>query len=391
MNALAKLCAAVDRDVVTRRSVERIRAELPVYESIPLHEHTAAVARQQHNQLEALERGEEVSGPALADAERLARRRANQGIDIEVLLGAYHLGDEVLWSALVEVADQTTKDALPNAASLVFASLHRLSRTLTAAHAEVSSVLQTRRVTASQRLIDLLLAGHIGPEVEVHARVLGLDISGQFVAAFWRGRRPATMPVTILSGLEADRAQVVIGHGSDGVAALSQGSSAEDVASLIDRGTADSTSVGLGVGVGVGLARHGLDGAARSLGDARLASHGALRGGSNVVRFDEAWADVCVLAERRRLAPITSSIAIVGRSHPHLAESVSAFARADMNLSRAARMLRLHPNSLSYRLDRWASLTGWNARTFDGLRRSLLAIAAAALDSSDEQGRVADP
>jgi hypothetical protein len=43
-------------------------------------------------------------------------------------------------------------------------------------------------------------------------------------------------------------------------------------------------------------------------------------------------------------------------------------------IARAAEHLHLHPNSLSYRLDRWGTLTGWHPRTFDGLRKSVLAI-----------------
>jgi DNA-binding PucR family transcriptional regulator len=57
--------------------------------------------------------------------------------------------------------------------------------------------------------------------------------------------------------------------------------------------------------------------------------------------------------------------------HPHLAATVLAFARADMSVARAAEELHLHANSVTYRLQRWGRLTGWDPRTFDGLVRSV--------------------
>ena len=66
-------------------------------------------------------------------AAALARRRARQGIDIEVLIGAYHLGDENLWEAITQAADTETEGVLPRAASLLFASLPALATALAAA------------------------------------------------------------------------------------------------------------------------------------------------------------------------------------------------------------------------------------------------------------------
>jgi sugar diacid utilization regulator len=47
-----------------------------------------------------------------------------------------------------------------------------------------------------------------------------------------------------------------------------------------------------------------------------------------------------------------------------------------MHVAKSAKSLNLHANSLGYRLDRWRKLTGWDPRTFEGLRRSVAAVAA---------------
>jgi len=51
----------------------------------------------------------------------------------------------------------------------------------------------------------------------------------------------------------------------------------------------------------------------------------------------------------------------------HVAATVRAFAAANLNVTAAAADLGLHPNTLSYRLDRIAEQTGHDPRTFAGL------------------------
>jgi hypothetical protein len=85
--------------------------------------------------LQALTQERTVARQALVAAAKLARSRALQGIDIEVLIGAYHLTDQALWQALVAAAGAETSLLLPRAASLMFASLHAVSTVMSAAHA----------------------------------------------------------------------------------------------------------------------------------------------------------------------------------------------------------------------------------------------------------------
>lgn len=50
-----------------------------------------------------------------------------------------------------------------------------------------------------------------------------------------------------------------------------------------------------------------------------------------------------------------------------LKETLYGFARADMNLTRAASQLLIHENTLRYRLRRIRDRSGYNPQTFDGL------------------------
>ena len=57
-----------------------------------------------------------------------------------------------------------------------------------------------------------------------------------------------------------------------------------------------------------------------------------------------------------------------------LAKSLRAYADADMNVIRAARLLRVHPNTLYARLQRVKILTGLNGQRYHDLIELLLAV-----------------
>ena len=64
----------------------------------------------------------------------------------------------------------------------------------------------------------------------------------------------------------------------------------------------------------------------------------------------------------------------MAEEHSHLMDAVRAFARSGFSVSAAARDIHLHANSVTYRLDRWQHLTGWDARTLDGLMKSMVSL-----------------
>jgi hypothetical protein len=364
---LAELCRLVDISSVTERSLDLIRAEFPPYRQVDRAEHLAAVRRQQQNLLDALANGTVLVGGALTSAADLARTRARQGIDIDVLIGAFHLGDQVVWEALRAAAPDDGQ-ALAEAAGLMLTSLHALSRTLAVAHAEASLVLHGRRITVSQRLVELLGAGTVDAEAADHARLLGLSDTAESLALAWQSPQAGADAPELLRALAAAGVPAVVAHLPAESVLLCQGATADCLQGHARSCLTEPAG-------GIGLPRPGLPGAAQSIADARLAARAAGRlSPPAVLRLDECWLDAVVLAESERLAPIVAPAVEVARTRPHLAEAVIAFAESGMQVTRAAQALSLHPNSLSYRLERWAVLTGWHPRTFEGLRRSVAGI-----------------
>ena len=48
-------------------------------------------------------------------------------------------------------------------------------------------------------------------------------------------------------------------------------------------------------------------------------------------------------------------------------ETIRAFSKADLNVTRAAQQMHVYPNTVRYRLQRIATTAGHDARTFKGL------------------------
>ncbi len=364
---VAELCNRVlgDLDRVALDSVTKIRRDLEPYAVVPFDEHLASVTEQQRRRLEALAGHRLLADGDLERAADLARRRAAQGIAVDVLIGAYHLGDQELWQALCRDPGSAAP-LLPDVAALLLKLLHAISTVLASAHADVVRDLQTHRVTLSQRLIELLLAGRHGAEASRVADALGLDPQADFVAGLWQ-RSEADMVLPLDVRRELDRAAPALVHSaqSDAVVILVQGVGPEWLDELAAR-------LSLGRDVGIGLRRSGLAGAVLSLGDARLALAGT-SSERRVARFSDVWAEACLLSEAARLEPLVAQASGAAVAHPHLAGTVLAFARADMSVARTAEELHLHANSVTYRLQRWERLAGWDPRTFDGLVKSVAA------------------
>ena len=130
---------------------------------------------------------------------------------------------------------------------------------------------------------------------------------------------------------------------------------------------------GEGAAVAVGLPRQGSAGALRSLEDAGQVLPLAERAKA-VVRFADAFVDATILTASDELGDACALAQDVARRSPHLADAVQAFAEEGLSVVGASRALQVHANTVIYRLERWQQLTGWDARTFAGLSRSVAAL-----------------
>jgi hypothetical protein len=344
-------------------STERIRHDLPVYTRVPLREHLAAVAQQQGNRVQALAGRRSLGGEELEQAARLARRRARQGIPVDTLIGAYHVGDQELWRRLSADA-QDAFTLLPDVASLMLESLHAISTRLASAHAEVTRTMEGQRITLSHRLLGLLVDDDLGAEAAHLAGSLGFDLRQPFLAVAGGVDEPDDLAAHLESQLDI-HVRSAHANRSDGVLVLLQGCDRFAVRRAMTKHRRAPR-------VGIGVPGAGIRGAAQSLSTARLAL--ALASFSApVADFTDSWPQACVQAQAGMFPSLLEHAVETADAQPHLAHTVTAFAAADMSVARTAASMHLHANTVTYRLERWAALTGWSPRTFDGLTKSLAA------------------
>ncbi|MFN2539293.1 MAG: helix-turn-helix domain-containing protein [Mycobacteriales bacterium] len=128
--------------------------------------------------------------------------------------------------------------------------------------------------------------------------------------------------------------------------------------------------------IGLGLARVAWAGAQASCVDALQAHELADRRGVDA-SFGDDWVAATLLAARDRLADTCAQGEQVAARSAHLADAVRAFAANGLSVVAAARALHVHPNTVIYRLDRWQRLTGWDARSYPGLAKSMACLEAA--------------
>lgn len=82
--------------------------------------------------------------------------------------------------------------------------------------------------------------------------------------------------------------------------------------------------------------------------------------------------DIAVATARDILQPVRSHDV---ENFSHLAETLKVFLEVDCSVSRAARRLHMHPNSVRYRLEKIKDLTGLDPTHFDDQMQLALAIA----------------
>ncbi|HSK21680.1 MAG TPA: helix-turn-helix domain-containing protein [Egicoccus sp.] len=371
--AIADLAATVDArlDQLADRITDFVLAEIDAYRLglVPRQDLHRSVFRNVEATLIGLAEHRAPRPDELHVRSELGSRRALQGMPVDAVIQAYHVGYRELWLALVDAvpADQPqTANQLLTAATLVWQWVHEVTDVLADAHASTVRSLEARAVGARQRFVELLVGGDLdGEEVPRLAGSLGFDPTGPFVVSVLR-----------VGGDDLDA--VELQHAVDGLpgrhAAVARGAQIVCVSQATDGAdvVAAARAVFPDAAIAVGSSRTGLRGARASLTDAELTLTVTDDGATST--FEEAWLWATLAGASERLRPLLADGATAASRHPHLAEAVRAFAQAGFSVSQAGRDLDLHANTVAYRLDRWAELTGWDPRTFAGLSRSLAAL-----------------
>lgn len=369
---IAEICCAIRADLAASVSdtVDAIRAEVPLYRrsAVPREDLVESVERN----LEMLLLGiAERRGPTAEEIEvrsALGSRRAHQGFPVDALVQAFHVGYRDLWRRFLKYADEEgVSDLLLGAATTMWEWTHRVTDGIGRAHAETTQLLAVRAASTRHRFLELLLSGDVdADESRTLCRSLGFDVRGSFRASVVceSGAESTLVPrfqaeLNLLKGTHQ-----AIPHGRR-LIVLSQNDDPAELEHAMARLFPRAR-------VGIGFSRDGLAGARLSVGDADRAADAAEEPGLHT--FERSWMWAVLTREAERLDGFLADGRRVARENPPLAETVEAFAANGFSVSAAARQLHIHPNTATYRLDRWHELTGWDARTFDGLVRSLAAL-----------------
>ncbi|HEX7308290.1 helix-turn-helix domain-containing protein [Lentzea sp.] len=348
--------------------VERV----PSYAQLPAEELDGDIYRVTEHTLRAfaavLASGELPSEDDLRFLRESAARRAEEGVPIDVVLTAYHVGIQVVWEALVpEARPEEVGDVLALNA-LVMRYLQLVTPVVSAGYLdERQAMFDFERSARATLLTDLLsgtaeasgpvvvLALHVPPHPD--ELLTSVDTS---VASRRKLRR-------LRAELERhSREPVLSSLGSDGGLALLPG---EDLP--LDRIVAD-VSRAAGVPLTVAAVAAPPSGVAAAAALAREVLAVAVRSGPGLYRLADVLLEYQLSRPSAALEPLA---AIVTPLTGELVQTLEVYLRRGSRRP-AATELHVHPNTVDYRLRRVAELTGLDPTRIEHVTLLTAALAA---------------
>ncbi|MCP3819141.1 helix-turn-helix domain-containing protein [Streptomyces sp. A3M-1-3] len=345
---------------LTDQLIEELHTHSPLFDlAVPRDEHWQQISEAMHYGIEAFAARRSDPRRDLVYAEELGRRRAEQGLPLDLLLYAYRHAGRLTWDALLEIVSEKDPDALPvlaHTAAQMWAGVDQQASTVAEAYRTTEQEMRRRSDERVQALLDALLEGQSAPALAARAAA-GLDLpeQGRYAVVvlrverrdgrepfhrigeaegmrfFWRMRTDCEVAVVALG--EADLAALAaeLGRRCPGPGGISP---------VVDR-LAD-----------LGLARRLAATALRTCGpDAR-----------EVVRLDERLPTALVVSQPELSARLVADVfgpllELDPADRVVLLETLDAWLEAEGSAGRAATRLYCHRNTVFNRLRRLEQLT----------------------------------
>ena len=374
-------------DVLARRMLDTIVAEVPLYGLLPREQLEGEVLDILRTNLElffaSLRKGHPPTDAELADVRASAARRAEERVPLGAVLTAYHVGGRVGWDELRAEATPEERDELLALASGVMAYVQAVTSAVAAAYLEEQQAIYGEEREAQRALVRALLDGAApeAPAARAGVRLAagyavvalelvapeegeGADAGDEGVAAAVGARRRVRR-MEQAAGREGGAGTLCLLHPAGGEVLVPAPSGDVDVGPLV---VAVADAAGGDVHAGVAW-RPGLGGVR----DAATEAHEVLRLAARLGRspgphrLDDVLLEHAVSrpgSARDRLLDLLAPIA--GRTD--LLATLEGWFDADFDRRRAAAALHVHPNTLDYRLRRIAELTGLDPGTARGLQ-----------------------
>jgi sugar diacid utilization regulator len=377
---------------VARASVERFRREIVDYASVDdefLYGQTLPITR--HNLvllLDNLEQGTALQTDQLDLTREGAARRVHQGISLASIQAAYRVFGEEVWAAILESAMEGSaeeRDAALAAAQHVMRHVTLVSDAGTQAYLDESEGVWSDREIIRRDLLEALLTGRAREEATRRdARVLGIGLCDDYVVVVGRAsdvviptsdRRLLRKAAEIArEHLRTDAGPALIGLREREVVALCPASSHDEHEGV--KRAAANTAAALAdhaLTIGVGGLHRAAAGVPTGYAEAREAAGIAARAGvvGRAVAFDEVLLDHVLRSSPHAARIVEDTIAPLReydrRRNASLVDTLSAYLDCHFNLTRSAERLSVHPNTVTYRLDRIKTLTGRDPANTDDL------------------------
>ncbi|MEU6844952.1 helix-turn-helix domain-containing protein [Streptomyces sp. NPDC046716] len=319
----------------------------------------------------------------LAYAEEAGRRRAGQGLPLDLLVHAYRNAGYLVWDALMESAggEPERLKALMRSATMVWAAVDAQAAAASEAYRATELELRRRTDEQMQALLDALLEGRPSPGLAARAAA-GLDLPehGPYAVVVLRVERRDSRE-TFHRRVQDPDFRFVWRMRADcevGVVALGAGRTLDDVAVLLDGrcpGPGGLSPVVRGLG---------------ELGHARRLAELALRtcpaDTTGVVRLDHRMPTALVvsqpdLAQRLVSGVFGELLALEPADRAVLLETLDAWLACEGSAGRAAGRLYCHRNTVFNRLRRLEQLTARSLSRPRDLMEMTLALDAYRLSS----------
>lgn len=388
-----------DARAVTLRAIEAMRESIPEYRNLD----DPATQEDIYGSVffnvglwhQALLKGEPLSPAQLEPVIAFSRHRVHQGVNLQSLLQAFRTGSRVLWSVLLEQAgddQELHRELLFKVSPYILYHFDLLCQTVGQAHALEQQQKARWRDRLRHELCGVIFSHPDDLQgFREHALSLGLDSGAPHLAL---ALRLANVPADLLThdtGLDQVIAAVarILGIEREGLlrtprhghvllwVPLANGEAVPDAERKLAQQAELMVKAGQGItAVGLGLPDSGPRGWRRSADQALKALEIGIRvePARAVHRYiDFAFDDVLTYSENvvRFFEALIERLAI----EPHLLKTLQAFFEHRQHRKAVAAALNIHPNTLSYRLERIENILGaqlddmgWQLRLYAGLR-----------------------
>jgi sugar diacid utilization regulator len=392
---------AAGKHEVAERVVDRFRDEIADYHIVDDPSVLADVFSLALESLEMLTAGlqnggEEVATRQLERVRDAGRRRVHQRVSLESALHAGRVWARVVWDAVLEethIDRPEEREAALTIAGRLLRHTDLISTVVTGGYLdELSS-----RGLVRHDLLDAIIAGHGDSEIaRRRAGALGVRLGENYVVVVIRApeahaeeprQQPRAAQAVLDCVVQATRAQLrpadgglIVGMRHGDVVALYPVAEPAEVDNVRRESAALLDALGIDVAVGMSGWHAGLSAITSAYEEALDAADIALASGirGRAVALDEVLVDHILRSSShadRILGETLRPVIEYDRAHSaSLIATLRAYLDTRLNLTRTAKVLSVHPNTIVYRLRRITELSGRDPRSPEDLLVLSLAV-----------------